>query len=97
MVDNDCLGTLLRELRVQNRRHPMSCKLCGRENGRAFNGEVAIHFPGRDGLNKPIVWVFPELSVCLRCGFAAFMVPEREMNVLTNGKAVEGSVIFLDA
>jgi hypothetical protein len=69
MVDNDCLGTLLRELCVQNRRHPMSCKLCGRENGRAFNGEVAIHFPGRDGLNKAIVWVFPKLSVCLRCGF----------------------------
>jgi hypothetical protein len=26
---------------------------------------VAVHFPGLAGLNKPIVWVFPEASFLL--------------------------------
>jgi hypothetical protein len=37
--------------------------------------EIAIHFPGVKGLEKPIVWVFPEVSVCLSCGNAEFVVP----------------------
>jgi len=36
------------------------------------------HFPELQGLDKPIVWVFPELTVCLKCGFSEFVVPERE-------------------
>jgi hypothetical protein len=28
-----------------------------------FNGELAIHFTGLKGLEKPIVWVFPKLLV----------------------------------
>jgi len=47
-----------------------------------FNGELAIHFPGLEGLNKPIVWVFPKLSVCLRCGRTEFTIPERELRIL---------------
>ena len=60
----------------------MTCQVCGSGQGRAFNGEIAIHFPGLDGLNKPIVWVFPKLLVCLDCGFTQFNVPERELAVL---------------
>ena len=40
-------------------------------NQRTFNGEIAIHFPGLEGLGKPIVWVFPKVLVCLICGFMA--------------------------
>ena len=57
--------------------------------GRTFNGEIAIHFPGLDGLDMPIVWVFPELSVCLH-----FKVPARELSVLKEGKTVEGALVF---
>jgi len=58
------------------------CKECGSLNPRTFTGEVAIHFRGLDGLDKPIVWVFPELAVCLLCGFTEFTIPERELAVL---------------
>jgi hypothetical protein len=60
----------------------MSCKSCLSQNQREFNGETAIHFIGLKGLEKPIVWVFPRLLVCLDCGFTEFAVPGRELSVL---------------
>jgi len=60
----------------------MSCKSCRSENQSTINGEVAIHFPGLKGLDKPIVWVFPKLLVCLECGFAEFTVSESETRLL---------------
>ena len=60
----------------------MSCKSCQSENVRTLNGEVAIHFPGLEGLDKPIVWVFPRLLVCLNCGFTEFAIPEAELRQL---------------
>jgi hypothetical protein len=47
-----------------------------------FNGEIAIHFPGLEGLDKPIVWVFPKLLVCFNCGFTEFVIPEGELRRL---------------
>jgi len=72
----------------------MTCKGCHSEKQRVFNGEIAIHFPGLEGQDKPIVWVFPKLVVCLHCGFAEFAVPERELQVLTQGSPVEGAVVL---
>src|SRR5215469_1708011 len=60
----------------------VTCKKCSSKNRGTFSAEVAIHFPGVEGLDKPIVWVFSELLVCLDCGLAEFVVPERELNVL---------------
>jgi hypothetical protein len=60
----------------------MSCKSCKSENQSNFNGEIAIHFPGLKGLDKPIVWVFPKLVVCLDCSFTEFAIPETELRVL---------------
>lgn len=71
----------------------MSCKQCASENLKSFSSEVAIHFPGLAGLNKPIVWVFPKMLVCSRCGFAEFMVPEKELSVLVHGGAVRGVAV----
>jgi hypothetical protein len=70
----------------------MPCKECASANQRAFNGEVAVHFPGLEGLEKPIIWVFPKLVVCLHCGFTEFVVPQRELSVLVQGVPVEGTV-----
>jgi len=58
------------------------CKACQSENQRTLNGEIAIHFPGLAGVEKPVVWVFPKLLVCLSCGFTTFAVPESELRVL---------------
>lgn len=55
-----------------------SCERCAADSLKDFNGEVAVHFPGREGLNKPIVWVFPKLTICLHCGFAEFVLPEEQ-------------------
>ena len=68
----------------------MPCKQCDSDNQSTFNGQVAIHFPGLRGLDKPIVWVFPKLVVRLHCGFAEFTVPEKELSVLVQGDAVGG-------
>jgi hypothetical protein len=43
---------------------------------------MAIHFPGLKDLDKPIVWVFPEVAVCLDCGAAEFSVPKDELREL---------------
>ena len=75
----------------------MTCKCCQTADPKVFNGEFAIHFPGLDGLNKPIVWVFPKLLVCLSCGFSEFVVPEKELRVLAIGEPVNGAIVSVCA
>jgi hypothetical protein len=65
----------------------MPCKSCGSANQKKFIGEMGIRSPGLKGIDKPIVWVFPELIVCLNCGTAEFVVPEAELRVLAKGEA----------
>ena len=72
----------------------MTCKGCGSDRQSVFNGEIAIHFRGLEGLNKSSVFVFPRLAVCLHCGFAEFTVPERELHVLEQGCPVDGAVVL---
>ena len=65
----------------------MSCNRSASTEQKNFNGELAIHFAGLEGLDKPIVWVFPRLLVCLHCGFGEFVVPEQQKEQLKNGGA----------
>ena len=74
----------------------MACQKCSSENQRTFNGEVAIHFTGLNGLDKPIVWVFPKLAVCLECGSTDFVVPERELRVLLHNSAVRDAIVLAE-
>jgi hypothetical protein len=60
----------------------MPCHSCQSNNQRTYEGEICIHFSGFKGLNKPLVWVFPKVLVCLKCGFAEFPVPETELRTL---------------
>lgn len=68
----------------------MTCKLCGSDRQSKFVAEIGIHFPGLKGLEKPIVWVFPELLVCLHCGNAEFAIPESELRELAKSNAAGG-------
>jgi hypothetical protein len=43
---------------------------------------MAIHFPGLKDIDKPVVWLFPEVVVCLDCGMAEFLVPKDELHQL---------------
>jgi hypothetical protein len=60
----------------------VACNQCESDNQSEFNGEILIHYPGLKGLDKPIVMVFPKLSVCLHCGFTEFTVPRSELRLL---------------
>ena len=71
----------------------VQCKRCLSNRYEKFSAEVAIHFPGLGGLNKPIVWVFPDVLICLDCGSAVFDVPKRELAVLSTGAIVDGSLV----
>ena len=65
----------------------MVCKQCSSDSQSSFTSEVAIHFPGLKGLDRPVVWVFPKLVVCLKCGYTPFTIPEKELKVLRQGTA----------
>jgi len=41
-----------------------------------------IHFPGKNNLTKPSVWAFPEIVVCLDCGFTEFHIEDVELGRL---------------
>lgn len=71
------------------------CTSCQSDNQKTFTSEIALHFAGIEGLNKPIVFIFPTVSVCLDCGKSQFIVSERELNVLRTGVPVEGAAVWL--
>lgn len=54
----------------------MTCNSCGSDKQRKFPAEIAIHFPGMGGLEKPIVWAFPRLLVASIVGTRNFPSPK---------------------
>jgi hypothetical protein len=70
----------------------MACKSCGSINQNKFTGEIGIQLPGLKNIDRPPVWVFPELVVCLNCGTAEFAVPEAELQQLAEGDGCCGRV-----
>jgi hypothetical protein len=70
----------------------MQCQQCGSKTDvRAFKSEIGIHFPGWEGLSKPLVFVFPKINVCAQCGSASFVIPEPELRELMGGKCESAS------
>lgn len=67
----------------------MSCRACRSGNQCRFGSEINIHFPGMQGLDKPTVWAFPELVVCLDCGFTELQLEETEQCLLAEGAEKE--------
>ena len=68
----------------------MPCKSCGSVDRRKFSAEIGIHFPGLNNMDKPVVWVFPEVVVCLDCGTAELVVPKEKLRQLAKGDAAAG-------
>jgi len=60
---------------------------CGHNNQRQFPAEINIHFPGKEGLDRPSVWVFPCLLVCLDCGITQFEIAETQLRQLAKGES----------
>jgi len=65
----------------------MACKRCASDKRGKYTAEMNFHFPGAEGLDKPSVWLFPEVVVCLECGLAEFNVPEAELGTLRKDTA----------
>jgi hypothetical protein len=65
----------------------MGCELCASARQTEFPAEINVHFSGLKNTDRPGVWVFPKLLVCLDCGFSRFTVPETELRVLAEGIA----------
>jgi len=61
------------------------CAVCGSGDVGRFTAETAIHSLGMKQISKPAIFVFPELAVCLHCGFAAFAVPREQLGDLGKG------------
>jgi len=65
----------------------MSCKSCGSDSAGRFPAEIAIHLSGLKNLEKPHVWMFPMLVVCLNCGYTEFAIPEHDLRPLKGDAA----------
>jgi len=65
----------------------MLCKVCHSDNQVYFPAEINIHFPGPDNLTKATVWAFPQLLLCLDCGFTEFVLETPDLWQLRNGMA----------
>jgi hypothetical protein len=62
----------------------MQCTSCHSVNLAEFTAEMVIHFRGLRNLDHAGLPTFPELSVCLSCGSAQFVVPEGELGLLAD-------------
>lgn len=62
----------------------MECLSCQSSNQRTFPSELNIHFPGFEGLERPTVWAFPKLLVCLECGFTQFTLSSDQVRNLNS-------------
>ena len=61
----------------------MSCKSCQSANQRMFESEVNIYFPGLKHVTKRPVLAFPDLVICIDCGFIEGRITEQELQQLT--------------
>jgi hypothetical protein len=57
----------------------MLCKTCGSTNLDKLSAETGIRRTGLKNIDKPAVFVFSDLIVCLDCGRAEFVVPKSEL------------------
>jgi hypothetical protein len=55
---------------------------CSLKNQGKLNAKLALHFPKCKGLHKPLVRAFPEVLVCLNCGFAVFVLADAPLKEL---------------
>lgn len=74
---------------ILERETVMTCESCGSTNQSTFVAEANIHFPFSQlkNLDRPGVLVFLNLTICLDCGFAHSILPERELRLLKETRA----------
>lgn len=63
----------------------MSCRSCQSNHRKVFYSEINIHIPGLHSLSEKSVWAFPQLLVCLDCGFTELHIEQTELSQLGDG------------
>jgi hypothetical protein len=58
------------------------CKVCGSTIAKEMRSEMALHFNGIENLQKPHVFVFASVRICLQCGFAEFVIEESQLALI---------------
>ena len=69
----------------------MVCPSCQSVKQAEFTAEMIVHSPGLKNIDRPGVWLFPELRVCLDCGFCRFTVSEADLASVTEGNLTDKS------
>jgi hypothetical protein len=65
----------------KNEKKVFACNMCTSSRIMEFAGEICLHFGGgTESLNKPLIWAFPRVVVCLECGSAGFRLLESELS-----------------
>jgi hypothetical protein len=86
-MDHEKMGAVESGMGVQ-KLHGFTGRPCTSCRQVEFLGEICLHFPGGlKSLDKPPVWVFPKVVVCLDCGLAEFAVPEAELGLIQHDLA----------
>jgi hypothetical protein len=62
----------------------MLCVSCGSGKQISFPAEMNIHQSGLNNLDTPGVFVFPNVLVCLDCGYSRFTTPKTELAMLVS-------------
>jgi hypothetical protein len=70
----------------------MVCVSCGSGNQAEFPAEMIIHFSGFKNIDNPGVMVYPEVLICLDCGFSRFTTSKPELRLLSD-EAAEDSAL----
>ena len=74
----------------------MACPSCRSAKHAELTAEMLIHFPGLGNIDKPGVWLFPTILVCMDCGSSRFTVPENELASVAKGSAANNSSLMED-
>jgi hypothetical protein len=72
----------------------MPCASCGSGKQAERIAEMLIHFQGLKDIDKPGVWLFPTLTVCLDCGFSWFTVPQTELESIAGATCQKNPRLF---
>ena len=60
----------------------MPCLACRSQNLQVFYSEIAVHVEGTNDPHALPVMVFPQLTICMDCGFMQGKIQENELPLL---------------
>jgi hypothetical protein len=58
------------------------CKMCSSGSQIELKSEICLH--RRAGFEKPAIFIFPKIAICLQCGFAEFVMSDKELLQIRN-------------